>query len=83
MAKKIRGYIQDEEGNIYVPEIPAGAGLYVAGQQVIKSTEAGLVSMNIVNNIEKTNTSYSAKRTDTDTQVWMGIGSGGTNHRSL
>lgn len=83
MAKKNRGYIQDEDGNIYVPEIPAGAGLYVAGQQVIKSTEAGLVSMNLVNNIKDTNTHYSAKRTDTGTQVWMGIGSGGNNHRYL
>ena len=67
MEKYYRVSLRNKEGNIIYPNI----------HDFITFNET-TGSMTITNNVGRT--CFKADRTDTDTSVWMGVGTSGTNH---
>lgn len=80
----VYGYLQDEDGNIYIPAIPGSEYLAMNGTKLVNYDGSYLNSKkNTKISQSSGDVGYYAKRSDTGTEVWMGVGSGGTNHRSL
>lgn len=78
------GYLQDENGNYYIPAIPGSEYLAMNGTKLINYDGSYIgLRKDLMRRTDSGECVYRCYRSDTGTAVRFGIGSGGINHRDI